>query len=72
MSEEGMPILSGAISAFKMFMTRWEQLGKKHPHLKPFIQLGLDWAYRYYSRMDHTTVYIVTMCEWSHYQKWLA
>ncbi|KAF8477625.1 hypothetical protein DFH94DRAFT_634370, partial [Russula ochroleuca] len=63
MSEEGMPILSGTIPAFKMFMTKWEQLSDKHPHLKPFIQPGLDWAYEYYKHMDRTTAYIVAMCE---------
>jgi hypothetical protein len=63
MSGEGTPILSGAIPAFEMFMTKWEKLGNEHPHLKPFIKPGLDWAYRYYNRMDRTTAYIVAMCE---------
>jgi hypothetical protein len=33
MCKEGMPILLGAIPAFEMFMTKWEQLSIKHPHL---------------------------------------
>ena len=63
MSGETMPILSGAIPAFEMFMTKWEKLGDVHPHLKPFIQPGLDWAYMYYDRMDHTCAYIIAMCK---------
>lgn len=63
MSGESMPILSGAIPAFEMFMTKWEKLGAEHPHLKPFIQPGLDWAYKYYKRMDRTSAYIIAMCK---------
>ena len=63
MSGEGMPILSGFILAFEMFITRWEKLCEEHPHLAPFIQPGLDWAYKYYNHMDRTTAYIVAMCE---------
>ena len=58
-----MPILSGAIPAFEMFMTKWEKLGVECPRLKPFIQPGLDWAYKYYKRMDRTTAYIIAMCK---------
>jgi hypothetical protein len=63
MSGEGMPILSGAIPAFEMFMTKWEKLGNGSKDLKPYIKPGLDWAYKYYGYMDHTTAYIVAMCE---------
>lgn len=63
MSGESRPILSGSIPAFETFMTQWEKLGKENPHLKPFIQPGLEWAYKYYNRMDRTTAYIVAMCE---------
>jgi hypothetical protein len=63
MSGDRMPILSGAIPAFEMFMTKWEKLAKDFPHLQPFIQPGLDWAYMYYNRMDRTTAYIIAMCK---------
>jgi hypothetical protein len=63
MSREGMPILSGAIPAFELFMTKWEKFGNKYCHLKPFIQSGLNWAYMYYDRMDRMAAYIVSMCE---------
>jgi hypothetical protein len=63
MSADRTPILSGAIPAFELFMSRWEQLGKDHSHLKPMIKPGLDWAYGYYARMDRTRGYIIAMCK---------
>lgn len=64
MSSESIPVLSGAIPAFEMFMTRWERLKKEKPHLAPFINKGLDSAYKYYDRMDRTQGYIIAMCKW--------
>lgn len=32
------------------------------PHLQKYIQPGLDSAYEYYSRMDDTKAYVVSMC----------
>lgn len=63
MSGETLPILSGAIPAFEMFMTKWEKLAADHARLKPIVQPGLDWAYKYYSRMDETKAYVVAMCK---------
>jgi hypothetical protein len=57
-----MPILSGAILSFEMFMSRWEKLLTEHSHLEHLIRPGLDKAYEYYSRMDRTHAYIVAMC----------
>jgi hypothetical protein len=34
MSAEAMPILSGAIPAFEMFMSKWEQLAKINKRLR--------------------------------------
>jgi hypothetical protein len=39
---ESTPILSGAIPAFEQFMTRWERIVLECPHLKRFVQPGLD------------------------------
>ena len=64
MSAESHPILSGAIPTFEQFMTTWEQLRDEHPHLSPMITRGLEWAYKYYGRMDHTRAYVVAMCKW--------
>jgi hypothetical protein len=61
MSGESAPLLSGAIPAFELFMTRWEKLAEEKPHLARFIDKGLDWAYKYYKRMDRTRVYIIAM-----------
>ena len=61
MSSESTPILYGAIPSFEMFMTSWEKLLRTHKNLKKYIDPGLQWAYMYYSRMDNTWAYIVTM-----------
>jgi hypothetical protein len=61
MSKETTPILSGSIPAFEMFMSSWEQLAEKIPRLKPFIDKGLQWALKYYERMDRTDAYVVAM-----------
>jgi hypothetical protein len=61
MSVEKTPILSGAIPAFEMFMTMWENVSTKSPYLKKIVQPGLDWAYRYYKKMDRTDAYVIAM-----------
>jgi hypothetical protein len=42
-----------------------EKLGKEYAELKPWTDIVLQWAYKYYSRMDDNDVYVVTMCELS-------
>jgi hypothetical protein len=64
MSSETTPVLSGAIPAFEMFMSTWEDLAEQHPRLLPWIDIGMDKAKEYYGRMDHTAAYIMLMCEW--------
>lgn len=63
MSSESMPVLSLAIIEFERFMTELEALGEKHPVLKPWTDIGIHWATKYYIRMDETKAYIVTMCK---------
>ena len=66
MSAEQTPILSGAILLFEMFMTAWEQLGEKHPQLVRWTDIGMEWAKKYYTKMDKTDVYVnnvIAMCE---------
>lgn len=63
MSSETTPILSGLIPAFEMFMSSWEQLAEKHPRLSQWINIGMAKATEYYTRMDHTSAYIMSMCE---------
>lgn len=67
MSSESTPVLSHAISSFETFMTEWEKLGKEHEKLRPWTEIGLRWAKKYYIRMDDTDAYIVTMCQSSNY-----
>jgi hypothetical protein len=54
-------ILSGAIPTFKIFMSAWEQLAKRHAYLRPWINIGLSYAYKYYKCMDQTHSYIIVM-----------
>jgi len=44
-----------------MMMTTWEILGKNHPELAWFTDIGLEWAVKYYERMDLSKAYIVAM-----------
>lgn len=44
-------------------MTEWEKVGAQYKELRPWTEIGLHWAKKYYSRMDDTDVYIVTMCK---------
>jgi hypothetical protein len=46
-----------------MFMTEWERMGKAYSVLRPWTDTGLQWATKYYIRMDDTDAYVVTMCK---------
>ena len=63
MSAETQPVLSRAVPAFELFMTTWEKLCETNKCIAPFIQVGIDWAMTYYSRMDNTRAYVVAMCK---------
>jgi hypothetical protein len=63
MSSKSTPVLSHAISGFKKFMMQWESLGDQHDKLKPWADIGLNMAKKYYRRMDDTNVYVITMCK---------
>ena len=54
MSAKWTLILSGTIPAFEMFMMAWEQLGEKHPQLVRWMVIGIEWANKYYLKMDKT------------------
>jgi len=43
-----MPVLSHAIASFEMLMTEWERLGDQYHVLKPWMEIGLCWAKKYY------------------------
>jgi len=42
-------------------MTTWEILGKNHPELARFTDIGLKWMVKYYERIDLSKAYIVAM-----------
>ena len=46
-------------------MTIWENTAKKFPRCQPFIDIGLEWAKRYYNRMDDTRAYVIAMCKYT-------
>ena len=58
-----MPALLTTIINFEAFMTGWEKLGEGHKILKPWTDIGLQWAVKYYGRMDHTEAYVLAMCK---------
>jgi len=61
MSGKTTPVLYGAIPTFEEFMMAWEGLKKGNAHLVKYIEPGLDLACKYYTRMDDTRAYIITM-----------
>jgi len=61
MSAEKTPILSGAMPCFERFMTAWEHLGLDCPHLSKWTSIGIEWAVKYYEKMDATRAYVVAM-----------
>lgn len=63
MSAHATPVLSGAIPTFELLMTQWEYLGNNYPNLKPWTDIGLLWAKKYYKRMDATRAYVIAMCK---------
>jgi len=43
-------------------MTAWEKV-RKYKKLKPWVDVGVEWAKKYYRRMDHTRAYVIAMCK---------
>jgi len=46
-------------------MLEWESIRKAHVMLRPWMNIGLSWATKYYIQMDDTDVYIIAMCKFS-------
>lgn len=63
MAAEKQPSLCGMIPAIEMFMSGWEELCEKQPHLKRFIKPGLKFAVKYYRAIDQTSSYAISMCK---------
>jgi hypothetical protein len=69
MSSESLPRLGSAVPCFELFMSAWEMLGATHPCVKPWTDVGLEWATKYYQRMDNTRAYVIAMCALSFYPR---
>lgn len=65
MSSESRPRLGNAVPHLELFMTAWEKKAEEIPRLKPFIDVGVEWAKKYYTRMDDTRAYVVAMCKFT-------
>ncbi|KIJ10079.1 hypothetical protein PAXINDRAFT_86563, partial [Paxillus involutus ATCC 200175] len=61
MSSESLPRLGSAVPCFELFMSAWEMLGATHPRVKPWTDIGLEWATKYYQRMDNMRAYVIAM-----------
>jgi hypothetical protein len=68
MSSESLPVLSGAIPAHEMFMTKWEFIRDNVEDASEWAKVGLFWATEYYCRMDLTTAYVIAMCKFILFQ----
>jgi len=44
-------------------MMELEALGKRYEVLKPWMDIGVHWATKYYIRMDKMNAYVVAMCK---------
>ncbi|KAG6913813.1 hypothetical protein DXG01_004138, partial [Tephrocybe rancida] len=62
MSKEKNLVLAGALPTMERFLEGWEHLAEAEPRLRPLIKRGLHCAQTYYSRMDDTDAYIITLC----------
>ena len=63
MSSESMPILLHSIIKIEKYMMELEILGKKYHILKPWTDIGVQWATKYYKWMDNTKAHVITMCK---------
>jgi hypothetical protein len=61
MSGEKMPMLSQAVPSFETFIVQWEQLSVSEPRFAPYINIGLEYARKYYHRMGETNAYAIAM-----------
>jgi hypothetical protein len=48
---------------FEKFMTELEELGEANSVLKPFTDVAMHWATKYYCKMDKPKAYVVAMCK---------
>jgi hypothetical protein len=63
LSSERLPTLCKYLITFERFLVVWEKVrdDPNHPHLRPFTEVGLDWAGKYYERMGDSKAYVIAM-----------
>ena len=62
-SSEPLPRLGSTVQCFELLRSAWNILGTRNPRVKPWTDIGLQWADTYYKRMDNTRTYAITMCK---------
>jgi hypothetical protein len=72
MSSESLPSLSLAVPSFETFIAQWEQLSVDEPRFAPYIDLGLEYARKYYRRMGETNAYAIAMRKYLLYSSQLV
>ena len=63
MSFEKIPILGKMLPTFEGFVTAWNSLKDKKPYLKPYIEEGLKWVYKYHEKVQKNNTYTIAMCK---------
>lgn len=64
MSGESLPVLSHAVPSFETLIAQWEHLTENEPRFAPYINIGLEYARKYYRRMGETNAYAIAMCKY--------
>ncbi|KAI0056879.1 hypothetical protein BV25DRAFT_1772038, partial [Artomyces pyxidatus] len=61
LSGQATPTLSLAVPAMEVFLTGWERLVAQRPHYRRFLDSALEIGRQYYTRMDDTDAYVMSM-----------
>lgn len=66
-ANERTPTLHFAIPLFEKLLTLWEELSNKKKSPRPnriekLVNIGLEWAVKYYKKLDNSQAYTITMC----------
>ncbi|KIJ58550.1 hypothetical protein HYDPIDRAFT_102399, partial [Hydnomerulius pinastri MD-312] len=63
LSSESLPTVCNYLRTFEKFYVNWKRMGENPNNLRlsPFINKGLEWADKYYTRMGDTKAYLISM-----------
>lgn len=61
------PTLCYSIQYMERFITAWEELPNKcgsvrAARIRPYVQVGVRWATKYYKKLDNSYAYVISMC----------